>query len=78
MRIWTSIEYDYPMIKEGFYREIKKTIVHFEDGAGNHQTKIESLEPGRLMVASNDRGSILGVVLAKQADGSTLRLIAIS
>jgi len=78
VRVWTSIEYDYPMIKEGFYREIKKTIIHFVDASGNHQTKIDALEAGRLMVPSNDRSSRLGVVETKMADGQTLRLIAIN
>lgn len=78
MRIWTSIEYDYPMIKEGIYREVKKTIVHFEDSDGNVQTKIDKLEAGRLMAASSDRISTHGVVMAKMADGKTVRLIAIN
>lgn len=77
MRIWTSIEYDYPMIKEGIYREVKKTIVHFVDGSGNHQTKVDKLELGRLMAASEDRSSTQGVVQAKMADGKVVRLIVI-
>lgn len=78
MRIWTSIEYDYPMVKEGFYREVKKTIVHFVDSEGNHQTKIDKIEVGRLMVPNNDRVSTLGVVEAKMPDGQKIRLIAVS
>jgi hypothetical protein len=76
MRIWTSIEYDYPMIKEGIYREVKKTLVHFEDGNGNIQTKIDKLEACRLMAANNERSSVHGVVEAKIGD-KLVRLIAI-
>lgn len=76
MKIWTSIEYDYPMIKEGIYREIKKTLIHFQDSDGNVQTKVDKLEACRLMAANNERGSIHGVVEAKVGD-KTVRLIAI-
>lgn len=77
MRIWTSIEYDYPQIKEGIYREIKKTLIHFEDGSGNIQTKLDKLEACRLMAASTDRSSIHGTIEAKIGD-RVVRLIAIS
>jgi hypothetical protein len=74
MRIWSTIERSYHKRNDGLYLELISHYVHFEDGAGNIQTKLDKSSWGKVYRENNTHNSFEGAVTITE-NGVEKRLV---